>query len=1500
MPRGVSIDFQRIRPHHGDQRLGFEEFMRQLLAASPPAGSTRLEHKGAGADGGVEVLAHFADGTQHGYQSKFLTQPFTSREVGQLRTSFQSALTSYPAMTQWTVALPRNLPGRAGVRSQRQVWDEFVAEAVASAHALGRCVTVNLMDETALIHLLTSAGPLESGLRSYWFDETVLTAAWFEARFRTAKADLDERFHSDDHVDVSIQQTLEVIARGPRWRELVEAHKTALDAVHPAARKLAPLIVRPDGDAEVEAFLQALNDCRTSFSELPFGEAASFDLSPYLAQLKTTLGLPGAKSLDDAGYAIDGEATEAASLRRHARYIYQDTLGELHHTALALPKELLHRHRLTLVGEAGAGKSHSLAHMVERHVGDGAPAVMMLGQSFTSGDPRSQILNLLSLSTTPFNTFLGAMQAAASAADRPALIVIDALNEARDFAVWTSGLAGLAAEIAAFDKLVLVVSCRDVYEADCVPASLSRPRLAHRGFQGDGATAAKAYLDRHGIDRPAAPFLDAEFTNPLFLTTCVKRLEAEGLKAFPQGLDGVSRLFDFWLDGIERSLVRRGYRRISVGDGRLRAAIRRFADKLMLEQAESLPTHIARPLIEQDVAAYHAEGPLDELIQRLMAEGVLRRVRMPPGEPEHVAFTFQRFSDHFIAGVILDFVETPEALITALKPGGDFAHLLADDSSGQHGVIAALMVQVPERFGEELHALEPGLGETLNLDVDSFFESLRWRTPSAVRAAGVALIDTLWADPTSRSAVLELLLQVSSHPGHALNADHLHRRLSDMPMPERDAMFANGLVTDDEDGPAPVLIDWAVSADLHKADPQRVRLVAMAITWFLSSSDRTLRDLASHALARIFRTLPALSSDLIEAFADVDDAYVRERVLAAAYASALWTSNDTGALRAAARSAWRSVFARQPVDRHIFIRHFARGLIELAAVRGVLEEGIDLALARPPYASEPITQWPAAAEVGTLRETAQAIVSSVAGYYHEEEDRFSMPGDFGNYTMGSLASDFGAACIADGPPPTKGDRRAAFWRRLQSSPPPIPNLAAEALEARKALNDAEHDRAEVFFGGRAADQRALEEAVAAAEEVFEAADQRLRAALPEASTPARRLSYPGHGDDHFETFDASAGRRWVAARAAALGWRQGLHEQAERGRSAGRRDHAIERIGKKYQWIAYHELLGHLADHHWRIRWRDAPEVLQDVLEVEDLDIDLSFAGVDAGGAPRDLPLLSMPRTDLTRPDSIEAAVAWAEGSEDLPNPPDLIEGRDDQGRRWWLVHSWRQDDGYLDKLQVDGPTRTSQGHIQLVVMAAADAAAFCEKTRELRANLADLSEDDHYRHRLFAEHGFETARDDPLLNHAFLDFLVGRLTHDLSPHRGEYDFGGVDKLTFEAPRGAVLRGLGLRPAGPSKPWFIDSAGRPAMIDWRPYDPDRRCVMIDADVLESWLVECGLAAVWTYWGEKDGGAGSGENFSKRGGRFARETFSGAWRRDGDKWRGAMWKAGPEHPRLDYP
>jgi hypothetical protein len=59
--------------------------------------------------------------------------------------------------------------------------------------------------------------------------------------------------------------------------------------------------------------------------------------------------------------------------------------------------------------------------------------------------------------------------------------------------------------------------------------------------------------------------------------------------------------------------------------------------------------------------------------------------------------------------------------------------------------------------------------------------------------------------------------------------------------------------------------------------------------------------------------------------------------------------------------------------------------------------------------------------------------------------------------------------------------------------------------------------------------------------------------------------------------------RWVFARVAAMGWTPELFGAFDRhhGRGRGRRErHKAERIGKKYQWIALHELVERLANHY--------------------------------------------------------------------------------------------------------------------------------------------------------------------------------------------------------------------------------------------------------------------------------------------------------------------------------
>lgn len=70
-------------------------------------------------------------------------------------------------------------------------------------------------------------------------------------------------------------------------------------------------------------------------------------------------------------------------------------------------------------------------------------------------------------------------------------------------------------------------------------------------------------------------------------------------------------------------------------------------------------------------------------------------------------------------------------------------------------------------------------------------------------------------------------------------------------------------------------------------------------------------------------------------------------------------------------------------------------------------------------------------------------------------------------------------------------------------------------------------------------------------------------------------------------FDPMRARRWIVQRVFQLGWRPerfGTYESADELRR-GRQSIDIERwrrerIGKKYQWIALHELLGYLSDHY--------------------------------------------------------------------------------------------------------------------------------------------------------------------------------------------------------------------------------------------------------------------------------------------------------------------------------
>jgi hypothetical protein len=104
-----TIVFQELRPHRGDQATGFEELTRQLVLAEALPNVREIEHRGPGADGGVEVLVRFNDGSSWGWQSKWFDSLGES-QVNQLKESFQSAIKNFGPddkgrLTRFIVAL---------------------------------------------------------------------------------------------------------------------------------------------------------------------------------------------------------------------------------------------------------------------------------------------------------------------------------------------------------------------------------------------------------------------------------------------------------------------------------------------------------------------------------------------------------------------------------------------------------------------------------------------------------------------------------------------------------------------------------------------------------------------------------------------------------------------------------------------------------------------------------------------------------------------------------------------------------------------------------------------------------------------------------------------------------------------------------------------------------------------------------------------------------------------------------------------------------------------------------------------------------------------------------------------------------------------------------------------------------------------------------------------------------------------------------------------------
>ena len=1190
----MSINWSDLRSLNGSQRIAFEELCSQLARYESVPENSLFIRKGS-PDAGVECYWKLPNGEEWAWQVKFFRDTGVRGLWQQIEESIKRALEKHPRLVAYTICLPFDRPD-ARIEEQESFmdkWNQHVDKWKNWAHKKGMSVEFHYWGNSEIFDRLGREE--QRGRYFFWFNHELFSNNWFNEKIEENITAVGPRYTPELNIELPISRLFDGLGRTSRFYTKMKVLYGKLNRAYQRTRSRKGIVPIKDQFESIEkqiiqllSLLNNIGESETAYIDWEqIGTLISsvgeeiWKCEQKLREIYETnnpnLEIPGNASREQIGYTI-------YEIREMSRLLSE--IGEFGQSPEA---HLLNVPALLIVGDAGTGKTHLLCDVAKQRAGSNLPTILLLGNHFTDADPWRQILDILDLSCTR-DMFLGALQAAAQAKGRKALILIDALNEGEGKTLWRKRITSMLKVLSRFDWISVAFSVRTSYVTTVIPKGLTPDLLikhVHTGFGGVEYQAIRTFFKYYGIALPSVPLLIPEFRNPLFL-----KLFCEGLRNYkstsvPPDLKGMTRVYEFFISSINQKLHYPEYldfnpKREIIWDA-LNSLAKMMSERstnwLMCDEAESVVNGILP-----------REGYEKSLFRHMISEGILTedRFRTKEGDTvDGIHFVYERFSDYIIANNLLKQLDmkNPTQSFELGKPLGE---LLKNEQTCymNNGIIEAFSILLPEKIHKELPEL---VSHAKDFDpvIDAFIDSLMWRNPEAIGEGTLKLIKECVMNEHRLHRFLNVLLTAAPNPAHPYNAHYLHELLMRHEINKRDAWWSTFLHYQYEtDSPLDRLIDWALSfEDKGHIDDEPILLSGIALSWFLTSSNRFLRDSTTKALISLFTPRMNLLEKLIMGFLDVNDPYVLERLFAVAYGCCM-RSQDNEAICTLAASIYNWIFSNKTPPPHILLRDYARGSIEIALHRGC-SINIDVKKIRPPCASEWISDVPSKEEIEKFIE--REPLDSDAPLPPSEKSKLALYlsviswGDFARYIVGTNSPFFD-------------------WCNIP-------------IEDTVTIYDMDEHR-----------------------------------------------------------FDLPFVQRWILKKVIDLGWTADLFGEFDHlidRRNMGRSAHKAERIGKKYQWLAFHEVLARISDN---FRFVGGPgngekEVYVGPWQMHHRDIDPSFLLRKTQSQTWEIPdstwwFPSTYREWKTEPDDMK----WIKNFHDLPDIKSLLEVTDPENDEHWFV----------------------------------------------------------------------------------------------------------------------------------------------------------------------------------------------------------------------------------------
>ena len=350
-------------------------------------------------------------------------------------------------------------------------------------------------------------------------------------------------------------------------------------------------------------------------------------------------------------------------------------------------------------------------------------------------------------------------------------------------------------------------------------------------------------------------------------------------------------------------------------------------------------------------------------------------------------------------------------------------------------------------------------------------------------------------------------------------------------------------------------------------------------------------------------------------------------------------------------------------------------------------------------------------------------------------------------------------------------------------------------------------------------------------------------------------------------FDLTQIQRYVLWRVFDLGWTTERFSEFDRSvQSADRKASKPERIGKKYQWIAYHEILAYIADHY---QYREPFGEYEDDLyrgpwqkSLRDIDPSCLLLSTPGGTS-----------WDSHNP-SWWAPVHYENWDEDLrhwdwikcedgkPDVCDLLRFKNPCDGTHWLnldgYFNWRQSHP-PDVESYDVERRDFWFICMGYFIRTEDADAFMDWAKGVDFWGKWMPESPEMYHIFLGEYGWS-----PAFRHVF-PFCYGAndwinsdqncpvsirpATFNYNASVGGFDCSVDESYILRLPDHDIVKRLGLKWTRQSAN-FVDKEGRLAAFDPIAHEDGPSALLIREDLLRQYLSDGGLALCWTILGEK--------------------------------------------------